>query len=104
VSNQSAELRNDNNEHLYTLDCIDVETFLWLAQEGAVDQFKIRKKGREVLVFRLKPKTPPRTVDGSKPTDCDLTEKDSKVLAGLYGRPNRFQIERWMGYGLIPAH
>jgi hypothetical protein len=79
---------------------------LWLATKGEVEQLKVRRKGRDVLVFRLKPKPKPQPqiLSGSVQTACDLTEKDSKGMAGLNGKPNCFQIERWMGYGLIPAH
>ena len=102
VSKQSAELRNDNNEHLYTLDAEDVASLALLAQKGEVEQFTAWKKGRETLVFRLKPKAQPKMLDGSNPTACDLTVNDTKAFAGLNGTPNQFQIERWMGYGLIP--
>jgi len=96
-------LRNDNNEHLYSLDGDDVEVFKWLAKEGEVEEFTIRKKGRDILVFRLKSKDSSLNLESFRRSACDLTVNDTKALAGCNGTPNRFQIERWIGYGLIPS-
>lgn len=86
-----------------TLEQSEIECYEFLAERGEVDRFLKLKKGRPVIIFRLKAPQQPINPSASRNDDCSLSENDSRAIAGLYEEPTRRQIERWLGWGLIGA-
>jgi hypothetical protein len=90
--------------HLTTQEEIDFYTRL--ADRGDVIRSQVMKKGRTTLVFRLKKdrkEDGPVTPSLSPSSECSLTDGDSEAIAGCFEFQSRRQIERWIGWGLIPA-
>ena len=101
-SNDRAILRDSNGNHLQDLNADEQAAQEWLAERGEVIRSQKMKKGRLVIIFRLKaPKEPPVEPSSSSNSDCSLSENDSRAIAGLFEEPTRRQIERWLGWGLI---
>lgn len=104
---ERAVLRNCHGEHMVELPAEEVEYYSLLAEQGEVDRFIQMKKGKRTLIFKLKvPPAENSDPSQSKNSSCSLTRSDMDGLASMQfseERISRFQIERWIGYGLIPA-
>ena len=87
---------------MQTLTGDEIESYEFLAERGEVIRSLKMKKGRELIIFRLKaPKEPPVEPSSSGNSACSLSEYDSRAIAGLFEQISRMQIERWLGWGLI---
>jgi len=87
---------------MQTLAEDEIESYEFLAERGEVIRCLKMKKGRELIIFRLKaPKDPPVEPSNSGNSDSSLSEHDAHAIAGLFDKISRTQIERWLGWGLI---
>lgn len=100
-----AVLRNENNEHISTLNPDETEIYELLAERGKVHRSQKMKKGRLIIIFRMiEAPNPPFEPSLSPESSCSLTDHDSLGIAGMafdLARTTRGQIERWFGWGLI---
>lgn len=101
MSLNKAVLRDVDGEHMGNLSPEEVERYEFLAAQGSVLRLQKMKKGRPVVIFRLKKQPVPVEPSSSKLSDSMLTVEDSWGLAGLRGEPTRRDVERWIGWGLI---
>jgi hypothetical protein len=86
------------------LNAEEIAAYEFLAEQGEVIRSQKLKKGRMTLIFRLKaPPDPPVEPSQSPNSECSLSENDARALAGLFAQIKRTQIERWLGWGLIPS-
>lgn len=105
--NARAILQNARGEFLDQIDDQDVADFELLADNGKVERLTKKIHGRWVPVFRLLA-APEMGADpsNSRNSACCLTRSDMDGLAGIdfpEARTSKLQIERWIGYGLLPA-
>jgi hypothetical protein len=98
-------LRDEDGRHLSHLTSEEeIGFYSHLADRGEVIRSQVMKKGRVTQVFRLKTaKRAEKPVDPSlsAPSECSLTDEDSKAMAGCAEYRSSRQIERWIGWGLI---
>lgn len=89
---------------MQTLSEDEIESYEFLAERGEIIRSLKMKKGRPLIIFRLKaPKDPPIEPSNSSNSACSLSEHDSRAFAGLFDKISRTQIERWLGWGLLPS-
>lgn len=105
--NERAILQNARGEHLYAIDPADVPDFELLAENGRVERIIKTKRAKRITIFRLLPE-PEMGADpsNSRNSACSLTRTDMDGLAGMNFAESRvsvFQLERWVGHGLITA-
>jgi hypothetical protein len=92
---------------MFDIDPIEIARYEKLADQGKVIRTLIGKRGRWIVVFTMKePPVPPPIPSKSQNSSCALTNHDSEGIAAMNfseQRTSKRQIERWIGFGLLPG-
>lgn len=96
-----AVLRDADGGHLSTLNTEEAELYELLAENGDVQRFTKTKKGRLLVIFKLKRRALVANPSDSQNSETCLTNADSEALIEIGSDTPRTLLERWAGWGLI---